>query len=184
MIIWGSSRTGRKGGVVAQWVKHQAEADGRFEVDFVDLKEVALPFFDEPLSPSEIKSPDGYTHPAGRQWAKRVGKADGFILVTPEYNRGTSAVLKNALDWVGSQWRDKPVGLIGYGGIIGGAFSISHLRHNTVHLGLVQLPAAIHFPNFSKAFDDKGRPLELDYYEANIKKMFGGLERLHKIFQK
>ncbi|MBX4188888.1 NAD(P)H-dependent oxidoreductase, partial [Candidatus Saccharibacteria bacterium] len=76
MVIWGSSRQGRKGGVVADWVKKHAAADGRLELDFVDLRELNLPFFDEPLSPFALADQkQSYTHPEAQAWAERVSRA-------------------------------------------------------------------------------------------------------------
>src|SRR5579862_2646890 len=122
MIILGSSRQGRRGEVVAKWVEGLARTDSRLEVDYVDLKVLNLPFFDEPISPFTIRDTGvSYTHPEGEAWAQRVGKAEGFLIVTPEYNHGYPAVLKNALDWVGREWGNKPVSFVSYGNITGGA---------------------------------------------------------------
>ncbi len=184
MIIWGSSRAARKGGTVANWIKQQAAADGRFEVDFIDLRELNLPFLDVPTNPFEIKSLDDYTEPTARAWVERVAASETFIIVTPEYNHSIPGVLKNALDWVGKPWIDKPVGLVSYGGIAGGARAVEQLRPIAVELGLVQVATGLHFPYFTEAFDDQGQPKRLDYYEANFKKMLNEIERLHQAFAK
>ena len=184
LIIWGSSRQGRKGGVVAGWVKNQASADGRFEIDFVDLRELNLPFFDEPTSPFSMQSLDDYTHPEGRAWAERVQAAEGIILVTPEYNHGPPGVLKNPFDWVGPPWKDKPVGLISYGGIAGGARAVEQLRTITIELGLINVATPLRFPYFEKAFDESGQPLRTDYYNDNLKKMLNEIVRLRTAFAK
>lgn len=183
MIIWGSSRDGRMGGIVSDWVKKHAEADKRFEVDFVDLKDLALPFYNEPVSPFWMK-PSGvdYKHPEGKTWAKRVGKADGIIIVTPEYNHGYTAVLKNALDWVGPEWVDKPVGFISYGGISGGARVVEQLRTVTIELGLIQVANPIHFVYFANNFDKSGEPKEAEKYNGQLGKMLDEINRLHTIF--
>ena len=182
MVIWGSSRQGRQGGQVAEWIKDQAVADKRFAVDFVDLKQLNLPMFDEPTNPSNIKNLDEYVHPEGRAWAERVAAAEAFIFITPEYNYAPSAVLKNAIDWVGLPWDGKPVGLIGYGGIVGGARAVEQLRTIVSGLGLIQNPRSLHFPYFEEAFDEHGQPKRLDYYQTNFKKMRDELIRLHKVF--
>jgi len=183
MIILGSSRQGRRGGVVADWVNARAQADGRFEIDFVDLRELNLPYFDEPLSPFSIyDTGQDYTHPEGKAWAERVGRAAGFIIVTPEYNHGYPGVLKNALDWVGREWGDKPVGFISYGNITGGARSVEQLRQVVVELGLFQVANGIYFPGISRgAFNEKGQPAHEGANE-NLKKMFDELLRLRKNF--
>jgi NAD(P)H-dependent FMN reductase len=184
MIIWGSSRPSRKGGPVAYWVKSQAKQDERFEkVDFVDLQETVLPFYDEPMGPFSLKSTGtAYTNRDGKAWAERVGKADGIILITPEYNHAPPAVLKNALDWVGPEWVDKPVGLISYGGISGGTRAVEQLRSITIEVGLVNVANAIHFPFFAKSFESGDQPS--DSSNQNLTKMFGEIVRLHKAMSK
>ena len=184
MIIWGSSRTGRKGGVVTDWVKNEVAKDSRFEVDFIDLKKLNLPFFDEPISPFSMQNLDDYTHPEGRAWAERVQIANAVILITPEYNHAPPGVLKNALDWVGKPWVDKPVGLISYGGAVGGARAVEKLRSITIELGLINVATPLHFPYFEEAFDAQGQPKRLDYYQANLKKMLNEIVRLHNLFQR
>src|SRR5581483_415030 len=137
MIIWGSSRESRQGGKVVEWIKSQASIDGRFEIDFVDLRELNLPMFDEPANPLTMESFDEYKSPEAKAWAMRVDKAQGFIIITPEYNRSIPAVLKNALDTAGKPWIDKPVGIISYGGLSGGMIAAAHLRLIAVELGLI-----------------------------------------------
>jgi NAD(P)H-dependent FMN reductase len=180
MIIWGSSRSGRRGGVVADWVKSEVAKDGRFEVDFVDLTELKLPFFDEPTSPFSMQGLDDYTHPEGKVWAQRVQAVDSVIIITPEYNHGPPGVLKNTLDWVGPPWKDKPVGLISYGGISGGARAVEQLRSITIELGLINVANAIHFPSFAKTFESGEQPSEST--NENLKKMLNEILRLNQAF--
>lgn len=72
-----------------------------------------LPFFDDPLAPT---SPDfAATNEAAIAWTKLVDEADGVVLVTPEYNHTLSPLQLNAIDWIGKEWNDKPIGLVGYG---------------------------------------------------------------------
>lgn len=185
MIILGSTRQGRRGEVVAKWAAAAAGKDSRFEVDYVDLRELNLPFFDEPMSPFTLRDTGAsYTHPEGEAWAGRVGQADGFIFVTPEYNHGYPGVLKNALDWVGREWGDKPVGFISYGNITGGARAVEGLRQVSVELGLVQVANAIYFPGISRgAFTEAGQPAH-DGANENLAKMFDEIIRLSGLFKK
>jgi NAD(P)H-dependent FMN reductase len=182
MVIWGSSRQGRGGGVVAEWVKKQAAGDERLEVDFVDLRELNLPFFDEPLSPFAMAAQNQpYTHPGGQAWADRVGRTEGVLLITPEYNHGAPAVLKNALDWVGRQWLDKPVAFVSYGSTAGGARAVEQLRSTTIELGLIQVANPIHFFFYKQAFGGDGEPVH-EGTNDSLRKMFDELIRLHDIF--
>lgn len=184
MIIWGSSRPGRRGGPVAYWVKSQAKQDERFDkVDFVDLQEMVLPFYDEPLSPFGMADEGkDYQNPEGKAWAERVGKADGIILVTPEYNHAPPAVLKNALDWVGREWLDKPVGLISYGSSAGGARAVDQLRSITIELGLINVANAIHFVGYRRTFESNEEPSESS--NQRLTRMFDEILRLHTKFAK
>jgi NAD(P)H-dependent FMN reductase len=184
MVIWGSSRTGRKGGVVTEWVKKRTATDSRFELDFVDLREFNLPFYDEPVSPfSMAKAGTDYTHPEGKAWAERVGHAEGVIIVTPEYNHGPTGVLKNTLDWVGPEWKDKPVAFISYGGASGGARAVEMLRSITIELGLVQVANPIVFVFYTQAFDEQGEPKN-EGINDSLSRMLDEIIRLHSIFTK
>ena len=111
-----------------------------------------------------------------------MAAAEAVIIVTPEYNHGPPGVLKNALDTVGKPWIDKPVGLISYGGIVGGARAIEQLRSITIELGLVNVANAIHFPRFEKAFESGEQPNEQS--SENLKKMLDEIVRLKTAFSK
>lgn len=115
-IIVASTRQGRKGPAVAEWITSVAKADSRFETDLVDLKEVNLPFLDEPEHPRFRK----YTHAHTKTWSALIDGADAFVFVMPEYNFGYTAPLKNAIDFLFQEWALKPVGLVSYGGVSGG----------------------------------------------------------------
>jgi NAD(P)H-dependent FMN reductase len=182
MILFGSSRHGRKGEVVARWAEDHLTSDSRIMTDFVDLQELNLPFFDEPLSPfSMARQGVAYTHPEGKAWADRVAKSQAVIIVTPEYNHGYPAVLKNALDWVGPEWVDKPVGFVSYGGISGGSRVVEQLRTVTIELGLIQVANPIHFPFFEKSFDENGEP-DRPSKNDELKRMLDEILRLHNLF--
>jgi NAD(P)H-dependent FMN reductase len=184
MLLFGSSRHGRKGEVVFNWVINLCKQDSRFELDNVDLQQLNLPFFDEPLSPFTMARKNiEYTHPEGKAWAERVDQAEGIIIVTPEYNHGYTAVLKNALDWVGPEWVDKPVGFVSYGGISGGSRVVEQLRTVTIELGLVQVANPIHFNFFEQAFNESGQPVR-ESKNDELKRMLDEIMRLHSAFHK
>jgi len=116
MIVVGSVRPGRIGLPIANWVRERAEAHGGFEIDFVDLAELNLPFMDEPDHPRLRK----YTKSHTIAWSERVAAADAFVFVTPEYDHSFSPALKNAFDFLNNEWWRKPVGYVSYGGVSGG----------------------------------------------------------------
>jgi NAD(P)H-dependent FMN reductase len=111
-VILGSTRQGRSGEKVARWFMSHAEARADIDVELVDLRDWPLPFFDQQMPPMM----GGYSDPEQQRWAEQVARADGYVLVTPEYNHGYPAVLKNALDHLFAEWNGKPVGFVGYGG--------------------------------------------------------------------
>ncbi|MFI7005054.1 NADPH-dependent FMN reductase [Streptomyces sp. NPDC050145] len=133
-IILGSTRPGRVGPQIASWVEKTAGArdDATFEV--VDIADYDLPLFDEPRSPRL----GDYEHAHTRAWAATIDALDGFVFVTPEYNRSIPAALKNAIDFVYNEWNHKAAGFVGYGSNVGGARALDHLRHIA---GAVQLTA-------------------------------------------
>jgi NAD(P)H-dependent FMN reductase len=109
-ILLSSARPNRVGEKVAQWVS--ATADDRFEIDLIDLREVALPSFDEPTSP---KSGAEKTTDHGRSWAERIDALDAIVILTPQYNGSYPGALKNAIDFLYGEWENLPTVLVGYG---------------------------------------------------------------------
>jgi NAD(P)H-dependent FMN reductase len=127
-VIVGSTRPGRRGRAVADWVVstgqgHPAVAAGDVGLDVLDLADAALPLLDEPV-PALFGA---YQHPHTRQWSSTVASFDGFVVVTPEYNHSVPAALKNAVDFLYAEWAHKPVGFVGYG-LAGAVRAVEHLR--------------------------------------------------------
>ncbi|MGW3892686.1 NADPH-dependent FMN reductase [Micromonospora chokoriensis] len=127
-VIVGSTRPGRRGESVANWVADTAAAlpavvDGRAAVELVDLAAFDLPMLDEPV-PAAFGS---YAHDHTRRWADTVAGFDGFVFVTPEYNHSIPASLKNAIDFLYAEWHHKAAGFVSYG-IHGGTRAVEHLR--------------------------------------------------------
>jgi NAD(P)H-dependent FMN reductase len=122
-IILGSTRPNRNGEQVAKWVYEIASRRSDAEFELVDLRDYPLPHLDEPLPPSMGQYQNDHT----KQWADKIASFDGFVIVTPEYNHGTSGVLKNAIDYLYAEWNNKAVGFVSYGAV-GGARAAEHLR--------------------------------------------------------
>jgi NAD(P)H-dependent FMN reductase len=164
-IILGSTREGREGEKVAQWIFNEAQKRDDFDVEYIDLRDIPLPFFDEAVSPSYNKGE--YANPLGAEWAKRVGTADGYIFVTPEYNHSIPAVLKNAIDWVYPEWNNKAAGIVSYsGGPYAGVRATQELRHIFTEVQIAPIRASIHIPFIWKAFDASGKPVEESLQKA------------------
>jgi len=122
-IILGSTRPGRNGKQVADWVLAEASKRSDAEFELVDLVDYPLPHLDEALPASMGQYQGEHT----KRWAAKIAEFDGYVFVTPEYNHSTSGVLKNAIDYLNREWNNKAAAFVGYGGV-GGARAIEHLR--------------------------------------------------------
>ncbi len=122
-IVIGSVRPGRVGEAVAEWVLANAKGRGDASFEIVDIKSYDLPLLDEPVPASAGK----YSKPHTKAWAEKVASFDAFVFVTPEYNHGPPASLKNALDFVYAEWNNKAAGFVSYGSSYG-ARAVEQLR--------------------------------------------------------
>ncbi len=138
-VIIGSTREGRFADRPAKWIKDVAEQRGDIEVELIDLRDYPMPLFDEPASPAYAPS----KNEVAQRWQKKIASLDGFIMTAAEYNRGPTAVLKNALDYAYTEWNNKPVAFVGYGGV-GGARAVEQLRLHAVELQMAPIRTAVH----------------------------------------
>ena len=153
-IIIGSTRPQRKGETVARWVFEVAKKRTDAEFELIDLKEVNLPFLDEPLPAGSGK----YSQPHTKAWAARIAPFDGFVFVTPEYNHSTSPALNNAMDFLFAEWRNKACGFVGYGGV-SGARAIEHLRSIVSSLEMADVRSAVGIAEFTEFQNGVFKPL-------------------------
>jgi multimeric flavodoxin WrbA len=107
-VIVGSTRHGRFSEKPAEWILRHLKTRSDVDARLLDLRDFPMPFFDQPVSPATPGRPP-YEHEAVKKWTAAIAKSDGFVIVTPEYNYGPAAVLKNALDWVYPEWHRKAV---------------------------------------------------------------------------
>src|SRR3546814_19357959 len=105
-IIVGSTRPGRLGAAVAEWVNQVASRRTDAEFEIVDIADFALPLLDEPLPASMGQYANEHT----KVWAAKIAPFDGFVFVAPEYNHGISGALKNAIDYLSGEWHNKEIG--------------------------------------------------------------------------
>ena len=115
LVVIGSTRPGRIGLPIARWFAERARGDGRFDVEVADLAEIGLPLMDEPHHPRLRQ----YVHEHTLRWSATVAAADAVVFVTPEYNYGLTAPVKNAIDYLHHEWRYKAAGFVSYGGVAG-----------------------------------------------------------------
>jgi NAD(P)H-dependent FMN reductase len=152
-VIVGSTREGRVGERVARWFMRVAEAREDLRAELIDLRDWDLPFFQAPMGPAS----GNYT-PEARAWADKVGPADGYVIVTPEYNHAYPAVLKNALDHIYAEWNNKPVGFVSYGGGAGGTRAVEQLRLVAIELQMAPIRAAVMIPMARAAIGEDATP--------------------------
>jgi NAD(P)H-dependent FMN reductase len=167
-IIIGSTRDSRFGDKPAKWVHEFAAARDDIHVEIVDLKDWPLPFFNEVASNAWVPT----QNEVGQRWQKKVAEFDGYIFVTPEYNRSIPAALKNALDFSYPEWNKKAAAVVGYGSV-GGARAVEHLRTIAVELQMAPTRAGVHIQgaDFFAAWQQGKDLRELAHLEPNVKGM-------------
>ena len=140
-IILASTRPGSIGPALGTWVAQTARRTDTFErVEVLDLAEINLPFLDEPHHPRLGR----YTRTHTFAWSDAISTADALVIVTPEYNSGFPAPLKNALDFLHAEWKNKALGVVSYGGGAGGGAGAARmLRPVTDALGMVTAPSSV-----------------------------------------
>jgi NAD(P)H-dependent FMN reductase len=148
-VVTVSTRTGRAGPPVAAWFLEYARKHGSFDVEHVDLADVALPLLDEPEHPRFRR----YQREHTKRWAAIVDAADAFVFVTPEYDYGMPATLLNALHYLAHEWFYKAVGFVSYGGASGGMRSVQMAKLVITSLRMMPLPEAVAVPFFAKQID-------------------------------
>ena len=139
-VIVGSTRPARFADQVTPWVLQGVAARKDIQAEELDLREFDLPFIREPAPPTSTGGV--FSDPHAREWCRRLAPCDAFIAVTPEYNHGPSAVLKNAFDSALLEWRRKPIAFVGYGGV-GAARAIETLRGVVVELQMAPVRSEV-----------------------------------------
>jgi NAD(P)H-dependent FMN reductase len=152
MVVIASTRPQRVGLAVGRWFVSRAEEHGGFDLDVADLAEIDLPFLDEPKHPRFHDYARGHT----REWSARVEASDAFVFVTAEYNHGYPAPLKNAIDYLNQEWRDKPLGFVSYGGVSAGTRAVQQLKQVVTAVKLVPVGEAVHIPFVAQFIDESG----------------------------
>ncbi len=161
-VILGSTREGRFGQTVANWFMDLANRDQRYEPDLIDLLDFSLP------------SNMSRNNPDVAEFASRIGAADAFVIITPEYNHGYPAALKLAIDSVGEEWNAKPLGFVSYGGSSGGLRAVEQLRLVFAELRMATIRDCVSF-HWAHARFQNGRPTEEYRYNSAAEKLLDEL---------
>src|ERR1700716_3464766 len=136
-VVVGSTREGRVSEKPAKWILDHLRKREGVEARLLDLRDFPMPFFDQPATPATPGRPP-YKNEVVQKWTDAIAQSDGFVFVTPEYNYGPSAVLKNAIDWVYPEWNRKAVGFVSYGSAMG-ARSVQQLRQTAIELSVIKV---------------------------------------------
>jgi NAD(P)H-dependent FMN reductase len=173
-IIIGSTRPGRAGLPIARWFADRARSHGGFDVNMVDLAELNLPLLDEPNHPRLRR----YIHRHTKDWSAIVDASDAFAIVTPEYNNGYPAALKNAIDYLHEEWCDKPVGFVSYGGVSAGTRAVQQLKQVVTTLKMHPVVEAVSIPFHVQFIGDDGRVQANEIMEQAADAMLDELARV------
>lgn len=175
-IITSTIREGRKGIILANWITEKAKQTGNFDVELLDLKEINLPMMDEPHHPMMKK----YQHEHTKQWSAKIDEADAFIFVTAEYDYTYPAPLRNALEYLYTEWNYKPAGILSYGGVSAGTRASNALKGDLITLKVVAIAEAINLPFFTQFINEEEVFIPNETVEVASKKMFRELLRWTK----
>ncbi|RAG85936.1 NADPH-dependent FMN reductase [Streptacidiphilus pinicola] len=169
-VILGSTRPGRNGKAVADWVVDRAGARTGAEYELVDLADWPLPFMDEPIPPSMGQYQGALT----KAWAAKVAEFDGYVFVTPEYNHSVPAVLKNAIDTAYAEWNNKAAAVVSYG-TVGGIRAAEHLRGIASAVQLAHVHQQLAFSLFTD-FENLSLFKPDAHHDASATKLFEEIE--------
>jgi NAD(P)H-dependent FMN reductase len=143
-VLVGSTRQGRFSEKPAHWILQQLKKRADVDVRLLDLRDFPMPFFDQQVPPA-LAGRAPYENDVVKKWTGAIAQSDGFVIVTPEYNYGPAAVLKNAIDWVYPEWNRKAVAFVSYGGT-GGVRSVQQLRETAIEIQLAPVRSSVHIP--------------------------------------
>jgi NAD(P)H-dependent FMN reductase len=163
-VIVGSTREGRFADVVVDWFMAEARSRTDMTYDVVDLAEVGLPAVLPRRRAPEVQA-----------YVDRIGRADAFVVVTPEYNHGYPASLKQAIDVPRSEWERKPVSFVSYGGVAAGQRAVEQLRTVFAELHATTIRETVALAMVHRLFGADGRPTAPDDCEAAAKTMLDDL---------
>lgn len=154
LVILGSSREGRRGDKVAKAAMTSLSKVKSATFEFIDLRDWDFPFYNLPGYPSTKRGV--FESDLQKKWAKKIEDGDGFIFITPEYNHGYSAVLKNAIDFLWYEWNHKPVTFISYGSMSGGLRAVEQLRQVVIEVEMVPIRESVALMYIKRLIDENG----------------------------
>lgn len=164
-IITGSTRPNRVNETVAKWVLNLTTERTGASFELVDIADFNLPLLDEPVQPSMHQ----YSKQHTKVWSEKINSFDAYIFVTPEYNHSTSGALKNAIDFLYTEWNNKAAGFVSYGSA-GGARAVEHLRLIMAELQVADVREQVMF-SLETDFVNYTEFTPADYHKDKVKAM-------------
>jgi NAD(P)H-dependent FMN reductase len=149
-VILGSTRPGRAGEAVAEWV-HKLASQRAVDYELVDLAHYDLDLLGEATVPGAANRQ--YESEKTRTWGAKIDEFDGYVFVTPEYNHGVPAALKNAFDVLYPEWGHKAVGFVAYGAD-GGVRAVEQWRQIVANAQMHAVRAQLSLQLFGGDFTD------------------------------
>ena len=164
-IISGSIRKGRNSHRVALYFQNYIRENKLGESVMLDLIEYQFPVFEERLS--NLLNPSAQT----LQFSEEINTADAIIIITPEYNGGYPASLKNVIDLLYTEWKRKPIAIATVSsGAFGGSQVITSLLFSLWKIGALMSPATFPVPIVEKTFSEKGEATDKEATDKRAKK--------------
>lgn len=172
-VVIASTRPGRVAPAIADWFHALAKDHGSFEVEMIDLLTIDLPLLDEPNHPRLGR----YVHQHTKNWSELVSRGEAFVIVTPEYNYGYNAVIKNAIDYLHREWAYKAVGFVSYGGVAAGTRAVQMLKQVVTTVKLVPVFESVNIPFVQQILDQDGRVEPTPIMNSSARAMLDELSR-------
>lgn len=174
LVVTVSTRDGRVGGKVTDWFADQVKVDGRFDLEVADLKNLNLLYELSGQLPAQVQDGD-YERDEDKAWAKTVSSADAVVFVSPEYNHGYPASLKNAVDHLFHEWNNKPAAFVGYGAS-GAPYAQAAFSMVASWVKMDLVGARVGISEIWAAFDEDGNLNSAEYYNHQAKSLLNSLE--------
>jgi len=153
-IVLASVRKGRLGERVAKWATTELDKNS-IEYELLDLEDYVMPLIDSAKQPFDLNKK--YPHESVQKWSDKIDEGSAYIFITPEYNHGYPASLKNAIDWLAMEWWGKPVAFMSYSdGIVGGARCVEQLRQVTASFNMYTIRNAISIGKANELISEDG----------------------------
>lgn len=164
-ILLGTAREGRQSEKAALFVLEEAKKSKQFETQLVDVRDFDL-----------SRTDDTKTSEKAKEFSLLMQRADGLIVVSPEYNHGYPGELKMALDQLYKEYKRKPIGICGVSeGRMGGSRMVEQLKLVAIEFQMVPISNAVYFSNIESVFDEQGNVINLESYRKQLNKFFDEL---------